>query len=259
MKALGAAPPGRPPPAPPVQASVKYSSHLFKTGFGKEPWQSNHEGRPSHAGFCQRCHGFFRDFVLKMCGCGGPALRGEAAGVYQRSIGLLVLCVLAVLQGLFLLFLPRDSRASFQPQWVETGSNIGGVQATSLEGSQTSLVTGTPLLLLVFHPDCGHCREVVPLWREWAGRPDHRIRIIAATADSLARGIDYLASFGWRPEVWSFQEDSRELPGPSITGRTPWIYLIDGAGVVLSDGHGRRIEEITREWTDLIQIRGPVH
>lgn len=47
---------------------------------------------------------------------------------------------------------------------LRVGEEVTGIQAFDASGRESSLATGEVTVLLVFHSECVHCREVVPFW-----------------------------------------------------------------------------------------------
>ena len=141
--------------------------------------------------------------------------------------------------------------------WVHAGDTLAQVSASSPRGDPTTLATGDTVLLLAFHPECGHCREVAPLWADWTRRADPNVKIAAVTTVPAEEGADFLASFGWFPEVWTIDPESGAANHRSIAMRTPWAFLIGGDGAVLDEAHGLRLERLAAAWPELFEPRDP--
>jgi len=139
--------------------------------------------------------------------------------------------------------------------WLQSGDALGDVRATTAIGAPTQLATGEPLLLLVFHPECGHCQDVVPLWRDWIQGSEPGVRIATVTLASPEEGAAFLASFDWQPEVWTVEPEAGAAGRRPLSTRTPWLFLLDGNGVVLAEVHGRLIAELAADWPLIMHIR----
>jgi hypothetical protein len=103
---------------------------------------------------------------------------------------------------------------------------------------------------MVFDPACGHAAEAIPTWKTWTAQEHPGLRVLALTSGSQESWSDYLASFHWRPEVWRVGSEEGVGNKRSITARTPWVFLLDEDGVILAEGHGKRIGTVTEGWAD---------
>ncbi len=62
----------------------------------------------------------------------------------------------------------------------------------------------------------------------------------------------YVTRHGWEVDLWTVDSKRRGGAAHALTGRTPWLFLIDGDGVILAEGHGERIDELVASalgWT----------
>ena len=156
-------------------------------------------------------------------------------------IAFLALLVLA--QALFLGFGRRTADPWTGP-WLQAGDSLSKVHALGPEGQKVSLATGEPTLLLVFNSDCGYCEAVAPLWKAWTPAPRQGSRAIAISSEPIPSANQYALDHGWDAEVWTVAADLLDGIGYALTRRTPWVFLLDGEGVILAEGHGSRIAEI---------------
>ena len=157
----------------------------------------------------------------------------------------LALGLLAVAQLVVLGFRLESRDAS--GSWFQVGDTLSGIRAFDSSGQEASLVGGDPTVVLVFHSECGHCEDVAPLWRDWrdwttASGSD--FRTVAISSEPLKSAKAYAAQHEWDAEVWTVEAGGLGGLGHGLTGRTPWIFVLDEMGVILAEGHGRRIVEL---------------
>jgi thiol-disulfide isomerase/thioredoxin len=179
----------------------------------------------------------------------------EGNPIRRSAIIIVGLSLLAAIQGWALLSGVGGQRAGSDPAWPKNGDALGSVQFVGVGSEPAPLATGSPLLLMVFHSGCGHCRDVVPIWRDWIRELKPGVRIAAVTTETREAGALFLASFDWQPEVWTAEPGARSNIQRSLTTRTPWVYLLDGNGVVLAEGHGRLIEDLSADWPEIMRFR----
>ncbi len=160
------------------------------------------------------------------------------------------LALLALAQALFLGLRPRTDDPRAVP-WLQAGSSLSGVHALGPDGQKVSLATGEPTLLLVFNSGCGYCEAVAPLWRAWTTAPRPGLRAIAISSEPISSANQYALDHGWHAEVWTVAEDLLDGLGYGLTLRTPWVFLLDGEGLILAEGHGSRIAEIAKGTADM--------
>ncbi len=173
----------------------------------------------------------------------------------NRATGsVLGLAGLALIQGWALFGGGVGRGAGANPPWLEKGDTLGDAQIVTAALEPMGLETGSPLLLLVFHPECGHCRDAVPMWRDWIRDFQPNVTIAAVTAGSPEAGTRFLSSFDWHPEVWTVEPEAGPAVHRLLTIRTPWVFLLDEDGVILAEGHGRLIKDLASEWTEVMQF-----
>jgi len=187
---------------------------------------------------------------MSVCGSRNSTEGGQ---IRPRTAGLSILATLAIIQW-YILFSPDGGRGEMDP-WLQEGDTLAQVRATTAKGVPALLASGQPLLLLVFHPECGHCQDVVPIWRDWVQETEPEIRLVAATSARLEAASVFLSTHSWESELWILENQDGTPGKRPVTGRTPWIFLLDGDGVILSEGHGQRIEELGRQWPDILRLR----
>jgi hypothetical protein len=72
------------------------------------------------------------------------------------------------------------------------------------------------------------------------------LRAIAISSEPIPSANQYALDHGWDAEVWTVAADLLDGIGYTLTRRTPWVFLLDGEGVIVAEGHGSRIAEIAR-------------
>ena len=161
----------------------------------------------------------------------------------KRDWVLLGLVLLAVSQAVVLSF-RADFGLTADTPWFTVGDTLADLDLLDSEGGTASLAGGTHVLLLVFHSECGHCQEVAPLWRAWTGTSWGDVRVVAVSSEEPATAEAYAAEQDWNAEVWTVGASRLGGPGHTLTSRTPWVFVLDPAGVVLAEGQGARIAEL---------------
>jgi hypothetical protein len=128
--------------------------------------------------------------------------------------------------------------------WFGVGDTIRSIRGLNSQGERSGLPIGEPTVLLVFRSDCGHCRTVMPIWRDWIEDPENAIRTVAVTSEPLDRALPYVSERLPGIELLSVPEGHLRGPTFALTARTPWIFLLDKDGVILAHGEGSRIASL---------------
>ena len=170
--------------------------------------------------------------------------------IVKRDWVLLGLVLLAVSQAVVLSFKSDFGRTADSP-WFTVGDTLSHLQPLDSDGQTASLAGGTPMLLLVFHSECGHCQEVAPLWRAWTGTTWGDVRVVAVSSEEPDVAEAYAAEKDWNSEVWTVASSRLGGPGHTLTSRTPWVFVLDPAGVILAEGQGARIAELAAVLGDI--------
>ena len=159
---------------------------------------------------------------------------------YGAIIGL---AILAVTQMAVLGF-RQGSGGVPSGSWLRLGDNVAAVRASDSLGRESPLVTGEPTLLLVFHSECGHCRNVAPIWRDWIEASGPAFRTVAVSSEPLEPAQAFVTEHKWDAEIRTVAAGRLGGWEHALTSRTPWVFVIDEAGVILAEGHGSRIAEL---------------
>lgn len=160
------------------------------------------------------------------------------------------LALLAVAQALLLGFEPRTAD-TWTGSWLQAGGSLSKAHAVGPEGQKVSLATGEPTLLLVFNSDCEYCEAVAPLWKAWTTAPRQGLRAIAISSEPIPSANQYALDHEWNAEVWTVAADLPDGIEFALTRRAPWVFLLDGEGVILAEGNGSRIAEIAGSTSDM--------
>ena len=162
----------------------------------------------------------------------------------KRTDVLLVgLALLAIFQ-LSVLASRKGPWAGSSVSWLQVGDSVTMIRSFDSHGEQAPLANGEPTVLLVFRSDCGHCQAVASLWRDWIGESGQGLGVVAVTSDPLERATAFVSQHSLGVEVLTVDEGLRGGPSHPLTARTPWVFFLDGAGVVLTHGHGAQIGDI---------------
>lgn len=164
----------------------------------------------------------------------------------QRAV-LAGLLVLAVAQVAAIGFTVADGPSASA---VGVGTDLSGVTVRTAAGVETPLATGEPLVLLVFHSECGHCRRVAPDWKAWMSSGGGAAQAVALSPEPPSVAGAYAEEHGWDVPVWTV--DAARLGGRAhaLTSRTPWVFVLDARGVVVSEGHGTQLTRLAPPMSD---------
>lgn len=133
------------------------------------------------------------------------------------------------------------------------GDDLGRLQLAGLGDTIQTLTFGETTLLLVFNSECTHCRSVAPVWKTWLQANDAHMHVVAVSPEPYEVARDFAVEYGWGVDVFSIDPGRRGSAAHRLASRTPWLFLIDGNGVILAEGHGERIAELTAEVQDVGQ------
>jgi hypothetical protein len=159
---------------------------------------------------------------------------------------LLLLAFLAVAQLLVLgLRLSRPVQPTLA--WLQAGDTLSGLRVERSGGRNTPLLLGKPTVLLVFGSKCPHCLEVAPLWRSWLETEGLDWQVLAVSSEPLGAARGFAESQGWRVEVGVVEAASAAGSASALTARAPWVFVANAAGMILAEGHGNRIAELTAD------------
>ena len=150
------------------------------------------------------------------------------------------LILLAFLQLLAMGFRLRPGAGS-SDRWPTVGDTLSGIPFRQLHSPEGGQSQGGATLILVFHSRCGHCSEVAPLWAGWITETGSDWDVFAVSAEPLDSAEAFAKKQGWPVEIAGVDASLAH----ALTARTPWVYVVDEGGVVLSEGYGGRIAEIT--------------
>lgn len=121
---------------------------------------------------------------------------------------------------------------------VGTLLTSGGEPAHAQGGYYLKRSDGRWTTLLAFTAECRYCDSVGPLWRTWSRRHGSS-NVVGITNDEPAVAHHFTNQYGISWVVLSLAGLPRDAVERAIAGRTPWIYLFDGMGVLRFEGHGR--------------------
>ena len=129
--------------------------------------------------------------------------------------------------------------------WPQKGDTLLEVPVFRSDGPETPLLSGEPTVLLIFHSRCVHCAEAASLWKSWLQADGSAWRVLAVSSEPLDSAQTYVERQGWEVKVGVVEAGSNGGPANVLTGRAPWVFVANGAGVILAEGHGNRIAELT--------------
>lgn len=161
------------------------------------------------------------------------------------SLGLLALA------GVQALALGKEgSNTNSEP--IGVGTDLSSVRYTGPDGNGRYLASGTPLLALVFDPDCTHSDRVAVDWAQWLRESaqslqesdEHSFAVIALSTSPAHTAAAYAEANTWGV--------SAGTTNGAIVHRTPWVFALDRGGQVVAEGHGSKLREIAASLTSHI-------
>jgi hypothetical protein len=155
----------------------------------------------------------------------------------SANVVVLGLAALALGQGFFLI---RKGTTSAQDMvhGLQVGADLSALVAVRESGEPPDLSNGQPTLLLAFDSECSHSEAVTDLWRSLTESRHEELRIVLLSPEPLETAKTYAIAHGWSGEVWAVDSALTGSLGFALTQRTPWAFLLNGNGVLVSDGHG---------------------
>jgi hypothetical protein len=129
--------------------------------------------------------------------------------------------------------------------WLQAGDDVSGLHLRDAAGGPAPVASGERTVLLVFDSQCAHCLTVAPAWRAWIGAAPPGLRVIAVSTEPTEAAEAFVEKQAWGVEdVWRV-EGRNGSPEHALTSRTPWVFVLDGEGRILGEGHGSRLAELT--------------
>jgi hypothetical protein len=155
------------------------------------------------------------------------------------SVGILGLGALAALQlGLLL-------RGSVPEPVVSVGTKLPALVSVDPTVPDVNWGESDHTVLLVFHSECRFCDDVADDWRDWL-LVDRKARTILVSRDSPGAAAAYASKHGWPPGVFTVAPNGARDLQAQLTRRTPWIYVVDGEGRLIHEGHGAQLALLTQ-------------
>jgi hypothetical protein len=146
----------------------------------------------------------------------------------------------------------RDEPAD---SWLHVGDDVSALRFRTPSGRPGSLAGGEPTVLLIFDSQCPHCREVAPAWKDWIGEAPRGLRVVGVSTEPPETAEAFTREQGWGVEVWRVEARTGS-PEHALTSRTPWVFVLDGEGRILKEGHGSRLAELTSGVSDFVAEAG---
>jgi hypothetical protein len=158
-----------------------------------------------------------------------------------RRLGLLAL--LAAIQLAMLLHRQQAGLAA-SGRWLVAGDDVAGLRLQDASGKSLGLPLGQPTALLVFDPACAHSAVAGPTWAEWTRSAGGHVRVLAVSAGGADAAVAFAEDQGWEAPVLTVRSGAADRLGDALTRRTPWVFVLDERGVIVSEGHGSRVGEL---------------
>jgi len=154
------------------------------------------------------------------------------------GLGVIALCQFVLLGRTF------GGIGSETPEWLQAGGDVSGIRVDGMDGQPMPLSGEGLRVVLVFHSECGHCAAVAPEWRSWLEEDGRAWDVLAVTSEPVESGRAFASRNGWMVGVATVETDSQGGTGGRLTGRTPWVFVVDPEGIINAEGHGSRLLEI---------------
>lgn len=162
----------------------------------------------------------------------------------SEVVSLTTLVIFAVLQ--VNLLLGRANPANHEVDALTSGNRVPpivGLDETStpvrIDWADTSIT-----ILFAFHSKCPFCDDVAPAWREWL-ETFRGGRIVLISNDLPRDALEYRRAHSWPGTIITLTPRSSTDLASRLTGKTPWIYIVDQAGQLLYEGHGANLGAVT--------------
>jgi len=165
---------------------------------------------------------------------------------HRRDRVIFSLAALAFLQ-LMLLGARLGEEMGGSSSWLKTGDRLADTQFRGPSGDGARGALHAPAVLLVFDPGCDHCLAVAPVWAEWLSEVGAGWHVVAVASAPGEAARSFIRAQGWDLELAVTASSPRRSSTRGLTGRTPWVFVVDEAGLIVAHGPGRQIAEITGE------------
>ena len=167
----------------------------------------------------------------------------QSTGKGPRRRALKLLTVLATVQLVALAH--RTIRLETLPQLIAVGDDLSSLVIKDVGGETIDLAAGYETLLLVFDPDCPHTDRVAEPWASWLDEKDSKAhRTIALSSGTRATAARYVGDKRWTARVGAVEPGVDGQGEHALMIRTPWVFVVDGDGKVVAEGHGVRLAEL---------------
>lgn len=156
----------------------------------------------------------------------------------------MLLTVLATVQ--LLALANRTTRLETLPKQVAIGEDLSSLVIRDV-GGETIELAGYETLLLVFEPDCPHTDRVAEAWASWLDEEDAKAhRTIAVSSGTPATVARYVGDKRWTVRAGAVEPGADGKGEHALMNRTPWVFVVDNAGMVVAEGHGVRLAELAQ-------------
>ena len=129
--------------------------------------------------------------------------------------------------------------------WPQRGDTLSEIRVHRADGQETPLLSGESTVFLIFDSKCVHCAAVASFWRGWLQHDASDWRVMAVSSEPLESAQAYVNRQGWEVEVGVVDAAPSGGPADALTGRAPWVFVADSDGVILAEGHGDMLSELT--------------
>lgn len=153
--------------------------------------------------------------------------------------GLLFLGLLALFQVSVLVF-RGPSGPDLPGRWLVVGDTLEGLTARAGLFPAPDRKT----VILAFNSGCGPCQRVAPVWATWAEGELEGIDLLGVSDEPIESARAFAERHGWPAKLQVMAaNDRKELP-ERLVKRTPWVFVLDGSGRVVAEGHGTQVADL---------------
>lgn len=160
-----------------------------------------------------------------------------------------VVVLLAALLGLQVFWLRHQRVESSAVRYVPLNDGVRVRRlalANASAHSQSLALDGAPVtVLLAFRATCRYCERALPAWQSLlrlATRSHTWLRLYGVSSDPEGVARTWLADRGLSTlPVLRPEPDATNHIASSITGRTPWYFIFDSVGTLVSQGYGANV------------------
>jgi len=110
------------------------------------------------------------------------------------------------------------------------GDTVGLPMSSELEADSFRVI-------LAFRTTCPFVSQVTGIWKDWIDANDNATTVFLATDELASAAEAFMDSVGWRGMLLGAGNEQGVDVG-RLTLRTPWVFVLDRSGMIVSDFNG---------------------